>query len=125
MPHASAAERRSLPRYDASGLSITLRVKGRLARLHGSVVDFNRHGIAVCLDQPLKKDKQCFVTIHLAGEVMHDVVGVVHNCTAIPEGYRLGIQFRTESALQFDQDVVCAQLQALENLFRQPLAETG
>ena len=125
MPELGTAERRSLPRFDADGLSITLRVKGRIARLQGAVVDFNRHGVAVCLDQPIKKDKQCYLTIHLAGQVMHEIVGVVHNCTVLPDGYRLGIQFRTDSALQFDRDVVLAQLQALENLFRTSLAEAS
>ncbi len=125
MQHQGAAERRSLPRYDASGLSITLRVKGRLARLQGAVVDFNRHGMAVCLDQPIKKDKHCYITIHMAGEVMHEVVGIVHNCTALDHGFRCGVRFRPDSALQFDQDVVQAQLEALEGLFAHQLDETG
>ncbi len=118
-------ERRSFPRYDASGLSISLRVKGRLSRLQGSIVDFNRHGVAVCLDQPLKKDCQCYVTLNLAGEVLHDIVGVVHNCTTLDYGYRCGIRFRPDSALQFDAETVQAQLQVLEDYFAGSLAETG
>ena len=125
MQHAGSAERRRHPRFDVSGLSVSLRIKGRLSRLQGSVLDFNRHGIAVCIDQPISKDKQCFISIHLAGSSLHDIVGVVHNCTTLPDGYRCGIQFRTESDLQFDQDAVHQQLDLLEQMFSDAIAAAG
>ncbi len=111
------AERRTRPRYDAAGLSILVRAKGRLARLRGMVLNFNQHGLAVFLDQPLTKHSLVFMTLQISTRRIEEVVGVVHNCTAFAEGYRCGIQFRTDSSMQFDQDLVRERLATLEASF--------
>ena len=117
MQEISHADRRLQPRYDAAGLGITVRAKGRLARLRGMVLDFNQHGLAVFLDQPLGKHADVYLTLQIAARRIENIVGVVHNCTAFSEGYRCGIQFRTSSTLQFDQDLIQSTLAALEQQF--------
>ena len=111
------AERRNLPRLDARGLAITARARGRLARLRGMVLDFNRHGLAEFLDQPLGKNHPVYLHLRAGSRQVRDLIGVVHNCTAFAEGYRCGIQFRTESAMQPDQDQVRETLAMLEQEF--------
>ncbi|MCP5180282.1 MAG: PilZ domain-containing protein [Pseudomonadales bacterium] len=99
-------------------MSVSLRTKGRLSRLRGVVLDFNRHGIAIFLDQPVARRGEVMLTIHgTQAAFEHEVVGVVHNCTAYAEGYRCGIQFRTDSARQFDPDAVRSALAQLERSF--------
>lgn len=117
MAEIQNAERRTTPRFEAKGLAITVRAKGRLARLTGMVLDFNRHGIAVFLDQPLTKHHPVFVNLHAGSRHLRDLIGVVHNCTAFAEGYRCGIQFRTESIMQLDPDLVRETLEVLEREF--------
>lgn len=118
MPYFALAERRTTPRYDSDGMMVGVRRKGRLALLQGPAHDFNRHGLALVLDQPLPKDATVYVSLH-AGEVKLDnIIGVVHNCIALEQGYRCGIQFRTYSDLQFDQDVTSASLTELEARFK-------
>ena len=80
----------------------------------GIAVDFNRHGIAIVIDQPLRQAKKIFVSIECGGTALNDIVGVVHNCIVQDQGYRCGIQFRTRSTLQFDADEVEAKLIDLE-----------
>ena len=119
MSNPEYAERRTKPRYDAAGLGILVRAKGRIARLRGMVLNFNQHGLAVFLDQPLPKHALVFMTLQMAMANRHieEIVGVVHNCTAFSEGYRCGIQFRTDSSMQFDQDSVRETLAMLEASF--------
>jgi len=114
------AERRNLPRLECRGVVVTIRAKGRFARLKGMVLDFNRHGLAVFLDQPLAKHLQVFLDLQAAShnlKELKELIGVVHNCTAFAEGYRCGIQFRTESGLQLDPDKTRESLQLLEAEF--------
>jgi hypothetical protein len=120
------SERRAQPRLESRGLAVTIRAKGRLARLRGMVLDFNRHGLAVFLDQPLTKHLQVFLTLQAASCGVRDLIGVVHNCTAFAEGYRCGIQFRTDSGLQLDPDKTRESLQQLEaELAAEPNPVTG
>ena len=117
MSNPEYAERRTKPRYDAAGLGVLVRAKGRVARLRGMVLNFNQHGLAVFLDQPLPKHALVFMTLQMAARHIEEIVGVVHNCTAFSEGYRCGIQFRTDSSMQFDQDKVREILATLEARF--------
>lgn len=117
MSNPEHAERRTKPRYDAAGLGIMVRAKGRMVRLRGMVLNFNQHGLAVFLDQPLPKHALVFLTLRMASRHIEEIVGVVHNCTAFSEGYRCGIQFRTDSSMQFDQDMVREALAVLEASF--------
>ena len=48
---------------------------------------------------------------------MDNVIGVVHNCIGIADGYRCGIQFRTCSDLQLDQEITEQDLCELEARF--------
>lgn len=117
MSNPEYAERRTKPRHDAAGLSILVRAKGRLVGLRGMVLNFNQHGLGVFLDQPLPKHSLVFMTLQSSTRRLDEIVGVVHNCTAFAEGYRCGIQFRTDSSMQFDQDLVRATLATLEASF--------
>lgn len=108
------AERRTLPRLDSRELEIWLRSRGRLVRHSGPVQDFNRHGFAIIIEQAIAKDVQVFVNLSLEDVHLDNVVGVVHNCISMDDRFRVGIQFRTKSDLQFDQTYVENVLQSME-----------
>jgi len=120
-------DRRTYPRREATELAVSLRLRGQLSRCAARVIDFNRFGMAVLTDRPLAKDRRLFITLRWCTVHLDNVVGVVHNC--IPQnpsgegvaagnaetgGYRSGIQFRTRSELQLDQNLVEAELMRLE-----------
>lgn len=117
MPHFALAERRSKPRYHTDGLLVSVRKKGRLGQLQGLAQDFNRHGLAMIIDQPLPKDATVYVCLSSGDLRVENVIGVVHNCIGIADGYRCGIQFRTSSDLQLDQEVTEQDLCVLEARF--------
>lgn len=122
MPYFALAERRSGPRYPTDGLMVSVRKKGRLAQLQGIAQDFNRHGVAVQIDQPIGKDTEIFVTL-ASGEIhIQNVAGIVHNCVAVKTGYRCGIQFRTASRRQADQHAINKRLCLLESRIEEFLA---
>lgn len=106
-------ERRTLPRFTGN-MKVSLRQRGRIARIHSTVVDFNRFGIALLTRDPLEKSKPVFLTLECGGVQLDNVVGVVHNCITQEDGYRCGIQFRTRSTLQFDKNLVEHTLHQLE-----------
>jgi len=81
------------------------------------VLDFNRHGLAVFLDQPLTRHHQVFLCLRTGSRRIEEIVGIVHNCTAFAQGYRCGIQFRTDSTLQLDQDQIIETLAFLERAY--------
>ena len=110
-------ERRALPRYRPVDLNVELRLSGRLARVAVEAVDFNRFGIAILVDAPIAKDKKIFLSLKHDQLVLENVVGVVHNCIAKDGRFRCGIQFRTRSEMQFDQDWVERVLLDLESVF--------
>jgi hypothetical protein len=91
-----------------------VRLKGQLARVPVEVIDFNRHGLAIRCTRPLPKDSLVFLSLNAGEQVLDRVVGVVHNCLGMDEGFRCGIRFRTQSDLQFDREMVEAQLATLE-----------
>ena len=119
------SERRSLPRFSDRNLEVILRQRGRLSRWQTTVLDFNRFGLAVLIDEPLEKEKQIFLSLRFGDVHLDNVIGVVHNCIAQRGGYRCGIQFRTRSALQFDKDLVENTLALLESNFALVAAERG
>ncbi len=122
----AVTDRRATPRSPAEGLLVIVRRKGRLARLQGLAVDFNRHGLGLVLDQPLPKDATVFVSLLGAGHRLDNVIGIVHNCSSQKNGYRCGVQFRTGSQLQEDQGQVERVLAELEGRFAgQDLPATG
>ena len=112
-------ERSSGIRHSTDGLLADVRQRGRLARLTGMAVDFNRHGMALITDQPLPQD--CYVYINLVGygRSLGDLVGVVHNCTSTSTGFRCGIQFRPTSHLQDDANRAAQVLLELEQIIKQ------
>ena len=114
MSNFAFAERRNRPRYPGDGLWVSVRKKGRLAQIEGLAQDFNRHGLALLVDQPLPKDSTVYVSLYSAELKLDNVIGVVHNCTSLRTGYRCGIQFRTCSHLQMDQAFTEQELEALE-----------
>ena len=124
MPSRALAERRAGPRFRSDGLLVGVRVKGRFGRLDGVAADFNRYGVAFVLDQPLPKDKLVYVTLANGSVRIENVVGVVHNCVAQTQGFRCGVQFRTNSELQFDVHLVERALKILEARFK-AMPQTG
>ncbi len=94
----------------------TLRQRGKIARTRSTVVDFNRHGIAVLTRDRLEKHKLVFLSLRCGGIHLDNVVGVIHNCIAQGGQYRCGIQFRTQSELQFDKNLVERTLDRIEAL---------
>ena len=114
MPDLVLAERRSQPRYPSDGLMVYVRKKGRFGQLEGLAVDFNRHGLALVIDQPLPKETKVFLSLASGDLRINDVMGVVHNCCSSPGGYRCGIQFRTQSRMQFDQSLIEQKLSIFE-----------
>jgi len=80
--------------------------------------DFNRHGLALVLDQPLPKDATVYVSLSSGETHVDNIVGVVHNCFGLEMGYRCGIAFRTDCGLQMDQGLVKQTLCILEARFK-------
>ena len=117
MPYFAPAERRLKDRYPADGLVVSVRKKGGLLHLQGLATDFNRHGIALLLKQALVKDSKVYISLTLGDIQVQNVVGIVHNCLALKEGYRCGIQFRTASNQQAEQTETNIRLRILENRF--------
>ena len=111
---SNTQERRSFPRLAGQKLEVTVRQRGQLARSSAAVMDFNRFGIALLAERAFTKDRQVFISLRLDELILDNVVGVVHNCHPHEGGYRCGIQFRTRSALQLDQNLVEAVLMRLE-----------
>lgn len=118
MPSSALAERRGAPRFRSDGLLVGIRVKGRFGRLEGIPADFNRHGVALVLDQPLAIEKVVYVMLNNGRMRLENVVGIVHNCIAQAQGFRCGVQFRTNSELQFDKRHIEHELQILEARFK-------
>jgi hypothetical protein len=108
------SERRSLPRFEGRNMEVGLRQRGRFTRSSATVIDFNRHGVALLSREPLQKEKQIFLSLRCGEVFLDNVIGVVHNCIPQADGYRCGIQFRTRSNLQFDKDHVEHALRLLE-----------
>ena len=110
-------DRRRKPRHDVEGLLVCVRRKGRLAKLIGMAVDFNRFGLAVVTDQPLSRETLVYLSITTPMAKIDNVIGVVHNCISQDTGYRCGIQFRTASPLQDEPSRIEHELTQLEYYF--------
>jgi len=125
MPIISFIERRARQRVPANGLLVTVRRSGRISRLEGAAVDFSRFGVGIILDQSLPKDSLVYLKIVGAAHYLDGVIGIVHNCIALDAGYRCGIQFRTSSELQDNQQQIKTSLTRLENQFKNIGATTA
>ena len=108
------SERRANPRFDGTGVRATIKVKGQFGVLSAEALDFNRHGMAVVLDKALSKKKSLLITLKRGNMFIGGVVGIVHNCRESSEGFRCGIQFRTQSVIQLDQAETERQLRQME-----------
>lgn len=111
-------ERRELSRVNAEGFQVELRIQGRLARLQAQAVDFNRYGIAVVTESPLKERKKVYVTLRFGDLQLDNLIGVVHNCCQHQGGFRCGIRFKTHAELQTDRALVEALLTSMEDMAR-------
>lgn len=109
-------ERRVLPRFAGCGLSAYVRPRGSFSRLSVEIIDFNRHGAAVHVHQPLNSEQVVYLTLKHGGTHLPRLIGVVHNCVTLETGFRCGIRFRPQSDLQFDSVMIEAQLAQLEGL---------
>ncbi len=118
MANFALAERRRKARFSTDSLVVAVRRKGTINKLIGVAINFNRHGVAIVLDQPLPKECTVFLSLLSGDTEVDNVIGVVHNCIAQDNGYRCGIQFRTQSSMQFDQEFVEGRLRLLESRFR-------
>ncbi len=118
MSNVALAERRSSPRFPSDGLLVSVRRKGRLARIEGMAQDFNRFGVAMVVPQSLPKDTTVFVSLFNGVIRVDNIVGVVHNCMALNQGFRCGIQFRTCSNLQLDRELTENELATMESQFQ-------
>ena len=116
---SASTERRSHPRYAGECIEVSLRPQGTLSRVSAELLDFNRHGLAVRFVRPLPKDKLVFLSMHSTDLHLDQVIGIVHNCFAQDDGYRCGIRFRTQSALQFDRELVEGALLEIESKLTQ------
>ena len=113
-PVTARRERRALPRYAGNGLTAYVRPKGRFSRLSVDVIDFNRHGAAIHVHQPLAAEQIVYLTLKHGMTRLPRIIGVVHNCVTLESGFRCGIRFRVRSDLQFDSEMIESQLAALE-----------
>lgn len=112
----TAGDRRQAPRLDGSRISVALRPRGRLGALPAEAVDFNRHGIAVQISQPLVKDRAVYLSLRCQEIEIDNLVGVVHNCVRLGPVFRVGIRFRPSSELQQDRVEVERMLDCLERI---------
>ena len=107
-------DRRELPRIRADGIEVEVRPQGRLVRLQAQAVDFNRYGMAVLTDVPLKLQKTVYISLRCGDLRLDNLAGVVHNCCPQDQSYRSGIQFRIHAELKTDRPLVEALLTNLE-----------
>ena len=101
-------------------MQATLRAKGRWGKTEVTVIDFNRHGMSILVDQPLEAPKGLRLCLELDQLKLQDVHAVIHNCRSTDaygmKSFRVGVQFRTEATEQFDRTEVEKTLAALERL---------
>ena len=113
MPRKTARdkrERRSLPRYTGAGISAYVRPKGSFSRLSAEIIDFNRYGAAIRVNQPLPAEQVVYLSLRHGTTQLQRIIGVVHNCVNFDSSFRCGIRFRTESEQQFDRVMIQGQL---------------
>ena len=109
------SDRRELDRRSTHAFSATLRLQYRLGRIQATVIDFNRHGMSVRLEQPLPNHGAVDLDLRCGPMEIHGIVGVIHNCRGLGDGwYRCGVQFRPEARVQFDRNQIKEALEQLE-----------
>ena len=101
------SERRIQPRFACSTMRATLRAKGCWGKTEVTVIDFNRHGMSILVDQPLEAPKGLRLCLELEELRLQDLHAVIHNCRSTEahgmKSFRVGVRFRTEATDQFDQ----------------------
>ena len=114
------SERRTQPRFACSSMRATLRANGRWGKTEVTVIDFNRHGMSILVDQPLEAPKGLRLCLELEELRLQDLHAVIHNCRSTEahgmKSFRVGVRFRTEATDQFDRSQVEQTLAALERL---------
>lgn len=116
-------DRRDRARLPAKTLTATLRLQYRLTRVRAPVIDFNRYGMSLRLDRPLPNNGVVHLALVCDAIEIRGIVGVIHNCRALGnDGYRCGVQFRTEAQTQLDRDQTREALAGLERLFADTFA---
>jgi hypothetical protein len=115
LSNLSNRDRRELPRISAEQIEVELRPQGRLARFRAQAVDFNRYGIAVLTEVPLKQQKTVYVTLRCGELRVDNLPGVVHNCCQQDQSFRSGIRFRIQAELKTDRPLLEALLTRLES----------
>ncbi len=119
---AKIADRRAIPRLAESSVRVTLRVPGQLGTSSGQLIDFNRHGLAVCLAGPSKlltpKVSLLTVSLRVGDYQIRNAQAVVHNRLQTPDGLRLGIRFRVETSGQLDAGSIAQTLVSIESLMQ-------
>ncbi len=108
-------DRRELPRIRTDEIEVDVRPQGRLVRLRAQAVDFNRYGVAVLTDVPLKLQKTVYISLRCGDLRLDNLAGVVHNCCPQEHSYRSGIQFRIHAELKTDRPQVEALLTSLDS----------
>lgn len=108
-------DRRAVPRFPVAGMTATLRVSGHFGRQSATVLDFNREGVTLLLEEAIRTAKPIYLSLIKAPLRLDGIVGAIHNCRP-SEGnmFRCGVQFRTASQLQFDREATDAALLDLE-----------
>jgi len=109
------SDRRAFERRSTEAITATLRLQYRLGRIQAAVLDFNRHGMSVRLDQALPDHGAVDLDLHCGPIQIYGVVGVIHNCRSLGDGaFRCGVQFRPEARVQFDRNQIKEALEQLE-----------
>jgi hypothetical protein len=87
-------ERRLYHRYDGSSLTIKLKDNDEIdSEVIQSILDFNRHGMALCTNQSYKiGDTLDFILSDQTGNHL-DITGFICNRAPVPEGFRYGFRF--------------------------------
>ena len=113
------ADRRDIPRLAHNNVRVTLRVPGQIGSCSGTLIDFNRHGLAVCLAGPSNilhpRRNRIAVSFRVDELAARNVNATIHNRTRIRTGLRLGIRFRLDEDGQFDSQQTRRLLQDIED----------
>jgi hypothetical protein len=112
---STAPDRRRAPRLVSELLRVSIRQRRSFRRRSATVLDFNRHGIALLTSQAWRSNAQLTLELSHHGVINSlKVLGIVHNSVPLAEGFRIGIRFRPQFRHQFDSERIEAYLAALE-----------
>jgi hypothetical protein len=121
------ADRRAIPRFNASTIRVNVRIPGKLGTSSGRLIDFNRYGLAVCLagSSALITAKTSLVALsfNVGRFHVHNALGVIHNRYRLQAGERLGIRFRVDAPSQLDAAAMRHTLSELEQALQNQMLE--